>query len=278
MYQLRSRVVSAVGAAVIVFAALPALADGYAGGYSPGYAPTSWTGLYIGAHGGYAWGDFDGPLSYDDAPLFPASIFDSSEKSIDADGWFGGFQAGFNKQLGTVVVGLEADVSWTDNDGRGTFLPYPAQGPDPAWNIETELEMFGTVRGRLGFLATPDLLVYGTGGFAWAQVDSNISVTYSLTPCNGGPCATGSADNNHFGWTLGAGAEWKLSRNWSLKSEYLFVDLGTEDYAYVGSTLPPLGPGPYDTDHFHADLELHTVRVGLNYQFGGDREAPAPLK
>jgi hypothetical protein len=56
MYQLRSRVVSAVGAAAFVFAALPAFADGYAGGYSPGYLPTSWTGLYIGAHGGYAWG------------------------------------------------------------------------------------------------------------------------------------------------------------------------------------------------------------------------------
>ena len=155
----------------------------------------------------------------DDAALFPASIFDSSEKSIDADGWLGGFQAGFNKQFGTVVVGLEADVSWTDNDGRGTFLPYPAQGPDPAWNIETELEMFGTLRGRLGFLASPDLLIYGTGGFAWAQVDSNISVTYSLTPCNGGPCATGSADADHFGWTIGAGAEWKIARNWSIKSE-----------------------------------------------------------
>ena len=171
MYQLRSRVVGALCASGCLGIALPAIADGYNGGYSPRYNPTNWTGLYIGAHGGYAWGDFDGPLSYDDAALFPASIFDSSEKSIDADGWLGGFQAGFNKQFGTVVVGLEADVSWTDNDGRGTFLPYPAQGPDPAWNIETD-----------------------------------------------------------------------------------------------------------DTDHFHADLELHSVRVGLNYQFGGDREAPVPLK
>jgi outer membrane immunogenic protein len=201
--------------------AAPAAADG----------PNQWTGFYVGAHAGYGWGEWNGPLSYDDAYLTPEP-FDNSNRTIEGDSAFGGLQVGVNYQSGSWVLGVEADVSWTDINGSGSFLPYPTNPASPAWDIETKLDMFGTVRGRLGYANGP-LLVYATGG---------------------------SVDRTHVGYAVGGGLEWMLARNWTLKAEYLFVDLGEEDYAYVGADH-------YDTDHYHPDLQLQTVRLGLNYKF-----------
>ena len=100
---------------------------------------------------------------------------------------------------------------------------------------------------------------------------------YTSTPCASGPCASGHADGNHLGWAAGGGAEWKLTHNWSLSAEYLFIDLGSVDYGFEGRTAPELGSAIYGSDHYHADLQLQTVRLGLNYRFGA--ESPiVPLK
>ena len=82
------------------------------------------------------------------------------------------------------------------------------------------------------------------------------------------PCclvtATASANENHIGWAAGAGLEWMYSRNWSVKAEYLYTDLGSADYRFVGTSF--LGT-PHTTDSFPADLAFHTVRLGVNYRF-----------
>jgi outer membrane immunogenic protein len=234
-----------------------------------------WTGPYIGAHAGWVQGDWNGPLSYDDASLYPALHFDSSNRKINDNSWIAGVQAGYDYQWDRVVLGMVADVSWTDLSGTGTFIPYPANGPNPEWNIKTNLDVFGTVRGRLGYVLWPGLMIYGTGGFAWGHGEASNDVFYVSTPCAGGPCASGHADGNHLGWAAGGGAEWKLTHNWSLSAEYLFVDLGTVDYGFEGKTAPELGSAIYGSDHFHADLQLQTVRIGLNYRFG--EEAPLPI-
>lgn len=245
---------------------------------SAGDGPGIWNGAYVGVHGGWVGGDWKGPLSYDDESLYPGLTFDHSEKSISGgDTWGAGLQSGYNVRRGLIVFGAVADVTWTDLNGAGTFLPYPALGHDPEWDIKTKLDMFGTVRGRIGALVTPQLLLYGTGGFAWGRTSSSIAVNYLSTPCKGGPCATGEADTNHFGWAAGGGAEWALAHNWTLSGEYLFVDLGREDYGFEGKTAPELGSSVYGSDHIHPDLQLSTVRLGLNYHFGGD-DAVVPLK
>lgn len=219
-----------------------------------------WTGLYIGAHGGWATGQWDGPLSYEDAHKYPKLKFDGSDKAIDGEGAFGGAQIGYNHQLGTsVVVGLEADISFGKIEGEGEFLPYPDAKGSPAWRIKSEMDLFGTVRGRIGVLAQPNLLLYATGGFAWAQVDSEISPVY-------GKFVNGSAEaeNNHIGWTVGGGAEWALTDHISIKAEYLYLDLGKQDYGYAGTDAKGV---PYATDHHLPDLEFHVVKGGLNYRF-----------
>jgi outer membrane immunogenic protein len=244
--------------------------------------PYNWTGLYVGAHGGWASGGWDGPLSYDDASLYPALDFDYSSKSLDADGWLGGGQIGFNQQFGGWVLGIVVDASATDLSSSGTFNPYPALGPDPSWTVKTSLEALGTIRGKLGLLVSPGVMIYGTGGFAIGQVDSDIAVNYQTTPCGAPgvpePCATGSHKSNHIGYSVGGGFEIKLAPRWSLGTEYVFVDLGSEDYGFTGTTHKDLGSGIYGSDHLHADLEFHTVRATLNFQLSAEEGIPVPLK
>jgi outer membrane immunogenic protein len=223
-----------------------------------------WTGFYIGAHGGYGWGGWNGPLGYDDHnPAWPQPqyAFDTSDKSIDGSSWLAGVQIGANYQVGSVVLGVEADVSWTGLQGDGTFLPYPNNPPSPAWAIHGEIEMFGTARARLGYASGP-LLIFATGGLAWAKVDSTIVVKYDAPPCD---CAQGTSKTNHIGYAVGGGFEWMFARNWTINAQYLFLGLGEEDYAYVGKTL---SGATYATDHHLPNLQLHTVRGGINYKFG----------
>ena len=222
----------------------------------------SWTGPYIGIHGGWAGGDWNGPLSYDDHdPKWPMPKydFDDSDKKIDADGWLAGGQIGYDWQLGNSVIGIEGDLSYMDADGEGSFLPYPNNPGSPAWEIKSEIEMFGTLRGRLGILMTPDLLVYATGGLAFARVSSEISPVYDH-----GSNGHATDEKTHLGWTIGTGLEYRLDQGWTLRGEYLHAKLGEENYAYEGTTA---GGAVYDTDHHHPDLTLHVIRGGLNYRF-----------
>lgn len=227
-------------------------------------APYNWSGLYFGAHAGWVTGGWDGNMAYSDEYKYPQSVFDHSGKSLDGDGWLGGLQVGFNRQQGSFVWGLEADISWADLEERKQFFPYPAL--DTAWSIGNELDYFGTVRGRLGFLVTPALLLYGTGGFAWGKTDSNLVVVD--TGSGNFVTARGSAEENHFGWAAGVGGEFLVTDGWTVRAEWLHVDLGKEDYHLKGTTWAGV---PHVTDSFPAELEFDVFRVGVNYNFGVGR-------
>lgn len=176
----------------------------------------------------------------------------------------GGFQVGANKQFGTLVVGLEADVSWTGLSADGRFTtPLGSQ-----WDIKSDLDMLGTVRGRLGVAAGP-MLWYVTGGLAVGQVDTKQATNF--VDNNGKQIDVGgrtSGTNYHVGWTIGGGGEYMLGAGWTLKAEYLYVDLGNVDYALRGSNKPSGTPGatPY-TETFSSDMNFHIGRLGLNYRF-----------
>jgi outer membrane immunogenic protein len=222
-----------------------------------------WSGLYIGAHAGYGWGSTDVDLSNSTGAIFYNDPFVPSSGSLsDSDGFVGGLQVGANKQLGGMVVGLEADVSWSGMEADGTFTtPLGSQ-----WAITSELTTLGTVRGRVGLLATPALLIYGTAGLAWGQVDVTQATTF--VDGKGAKLDDGgrtSGDFNHIGYAIGAGAEYALGNGWSLKGEYLYIDLGDEDYQLTGTTKPG-GTVPY-VETFASELDLHTLRVGANYKF-----------
>jgi outer membrane immunogenic protein len=219
----------------------------------------NWTGFYVGAHAGWVWADVDAATSSSGlaAALTPFST------SIDGDGGMLGGQIGFNYQFSNIVIGLEADLSWTGVDGSATVAPLTLGGavvPGSFHTTSYDMNWFGTVRGRLGFAAN-NLLLYVTGGLAFGDIDAS-TVTTSAVPGIGVVTWAGSASDTQVGWTIGGGLEWGLGSNWSVKGEYLYYDLGDVTVTGVAAGLIP-------TIVTNVDNTGHILRLGLNYRFGG---------
>jgi outer membrane immunogenic protein len=188
-----------------------------------------WQGFYLGLNGGYAFGDTS------NAPFEVANVPVRSLGDLSPEGGFGGGQIGFNVVSGRVLFGAEADLQGADiNDSTRA----PGLGA-----ASSDVDMFGTVRGRLGFVSDRTLF-YVTGGYAWGDVESTFS-TGGLTL---------SQSEILHGFVLGGGVEYALTDNWSTKLEYQYVDL--EDSR--------LGIGARSTS---IDPDFHTVRLGVNYRF-----------
>jgi len=178
----------------------------------------TWAGFYVGAVGGYA------------------------KENADFAGMKGGFAGGtlgYNWQAGTLVYGLEADAVWADINATAGF---------PGLLTATaKIQDMGTVRGRIG-VAFDQILLYGTGGYAWA--DTKISAT-ALN------AITLSDSKVLSGWTVGAGAEAMFAPHWSLKGEYLYRSFQGETF------FPTLVRGGVPT----GTLNVHSFQVGVNYHF-----------
>lgn len=213
--------------------------------------PVDWTGFYIGLSGGFAGDKFTYPLTVTGAPV-------SASADVTSGGLLVGGTIGYNYQFANnFVIGLEADWSWANVDGQvglnATLGPIGI-----GITAGSELESLGTLRARVGY-SWNRLLVYGTGGFAWGKVNSGLSAGL-------GPLAlTLSRGHNLTGWTVGAGAEYALTNNLSVKTEYLYTDLGD-------ATLLNVAVGGA-TVNLDIETKFHTVRAGLNYRFGS--RAPA---
>jgi len=215
----------------------------------PAYQPPpvySWTGTYYGANVGYSWGH-----AKNEATVLGLGVSESQK----IDGVIGGFQSGYNYQFGAWVLGLETDIQASGQKGGSTFTALAA----PLSTVVTDhkLQWFGTSRTRLGFLATPNILLYGTAGVAYGQIKD----TYAITVAGLGSATTTLKDVKS-GWTAGAGVEGVLGGGWSAKVEYLYIDLGKLEY-----TINVPGAGTIAT--WTNRVTDNIVRVGLNYKWGG---------
>ena len=205
---------------------------------------------FIGANIGYGWGDFEQAFDAEVIILGPLSEgFDA-----DGDGILGGAQAGFNWQTGQFVFGVEVDVQAVNIDGGANrFFDFGLATLDA--DVSTEIDWFGTARGRIGFVPTERLMVYGTGGFAFGETTSSASYDAGIFGSD-----SASSKDTRTGWAAGAGAEYAFADNWTLKAEYLYVDLGEETF------LNLVEPGLLEAD-LTSDVTLQTVRLGINYKF-----------
>lgn len=199
----------------------------------------TWAGFYVGAHAGYAWGNFE---ASDVDPAFRALI-DENLNHKPSGGVFGG-HVGYNYQVGNIVLGVEGDGSYATVRGS-VFYDFPLLGGNFTDQQTSKIDAMFSARGRLGYAFGP-ALVYATGGVATAQVSSTF--TASLL----GQTLSTADKAWHTGYTVGGGVEYKLAPNWSTRVEYLYADLGEQTH-----TVEPF------------KLSMNVVRVGLTYQFGG---------
>jgi outer membrane immunogenic protein len=237
----------------------------------------NWSGLYLGANGGYAWSDGDESTLKVFTPAGAViPTFAPLRYSLEPEGPFGGGQIGFNHQTGELVLGVEADIQASDiDDDSFTVFANPGNPNNIApfaYDASLKIDWFGTVRARLGY-AWDRSLVYVTGGLAYGQVDYR--ALYDFLPVGPGQSfGRASSRDTKTGYVLGAGFEHACDRNWSLKLEYQYIDLGDE--TVEGALFFRDGRPSEETFKTDFDADFHTVRVGLNYRFG-DAE-PAPLK
>jgi outer membrane immunogenic protein len=211
----------------------------------------TWTGFYVGVNGGYV---FDGGRSTitGSPALLGTGFAPSGSAKTMGDGFTLGGTLGYNYQIGSVVLGLEADLNYVDLGKRVTTVIGPL-----STTVAQEASYLGTVRGRLGY-AFDRVLIYATGGLAYGDQDASTTIT--------APAAfwSGSKSTTRFGYTIGAGLEYAITNNWSAKVEYLYYDLGKADYTspqVAGAVIP----GVFGTTR--ADNTGNIVRAGINYRF-----------
>jgi outer membrane immunogenic protein len=282
----------------------------------------TWTGFYVGGNVGGSWGDARTDIAGSGTTVSfpppslpitnaPATFADSQTQRLN--GVIGGGQVGYNYQFNPRwVLGFEADIQGSGERGSNAFadpfstLVCTAEGQAGCLNqfsrfnglaataYDAKISWFGTVRGRLGFLISDQVLLYGTGGLAYGRVElSGITNVNGSLPLGGffgtvpfGPAATAfSESNTKVGYAVGGGIEGKCSyllpAGWTWKLEYLYIDLGSLDTSTSFAAAPakaavfftPLAGTMTTHTHFTDNI----VRVGLNYKFGYPA-APAVYK
>lgn len=251
----------------------------------------SWSGFYVGGNLGVSFSNANpsssiacgaagvadyicstiDPPSQANAPAVVNSLVGSSSNSSV----IGGAHAGYNQQAGLIVYGGEIDVGYfnfgTSQLGRGV---YPATGGGgaalggdsfvAATSVSSDLLV--TLRGRLGYLVSPNLLGYATGGLAIGRVKTANSFVDSHD--DGNPFSGngfGERSETKVGWTVGAGLEYAFARNWSVRAEYMYLDLGSSSVnTLITNQNHASEQTPFNTS---VDLTAHLVRAGVSYKF-----------
>jgi outer membrane immunogenic protein len=202
---------------------------------TPEVLPTGfvWTGGYVGVDAGYLWGD--GTFEVEGT---------TETADGDIDGWLAGVYAGYNYQFANnLVLGLDADIAWSNADGFGQAVTGGVPGPADT-GILYELNWTGAARMKVGY-AMDRFLPYIAGGLAFGGVDAT-SFTAGV--------ATAEGDDTMVGWTIGAGLEYAFTDNMIGRAEYRYTDLGDFDITN-GATIG------------HVGVQTHDVRLGLAYKF-----------
>ena len=151
------------------------------------------------------------------------------------------------------MYGVEGQGGWAGLFGDSLHL---LSGPPPTTTVHSRVDALGTLTARIGYAWGP-VLLYAKGGLALTR--DSYQLTDPIVPLPDNILA--SASETRLGWTIGAGLEWAYIPNWSLKLEYGYLDLGSGSvsFSFLGGSA----------ELFDIDQQIHTLKVSMNYQFGG---------
>jgi outer membrane immunogenic protein len=240
-------------------------------------------GPYIGVNAGAAWGrsgfstnpncpaaSVDATFcnaAPDPSAVNGAAVAASGSGKLSPVGFTGGVQAGYNWQRGHIVYGAEVDFGALDLEKRATesgLFPFAFLATQYTLTQKMSADWLATVRARLGFTMMPHVLLYTTGGLAFSDV--KLSSSYgdnAIDAAFPGGSGYGSKSAIRTGWTAGGGIEWAHDKDWLIRVEYLYVDLGSMRVAVPTSNTPEFT----QTMTVSSDLTAQIGRVGLNYRF-----------
>ncbi|MBP0437902.1 porin family protein [Tianweitania sediminis] len=241
-------------------------------------ASTGWSGVYVGLQAGYGFGD-DGQVQLSPftnpgliGAFTPAGAAAGSSFNANGDfddGFVGGAHIGYDHQIGNIVIGGILDVSYTDlGDEQRAFSRSPAE-----YVIERELDLLATLRARLGYsFANDRFLAYATGGVAYGDVDFNYRQG-ALSPAS--TVSTSGGQDSDFGYTVGGGVEMRMTQNVSFGLEYLYTNLGDNDFnanlqgGPFGGVGGAVGSNPGGTNLTGSDddFDFHTIQAKISYRF-----------
>ena len=234
----------------------------------------SWTGWHVGVNAGYGWGDPSALFTPANLPLPTNGRLDEaaapSTLSTSPKGGLFGAQTGYTTQLNnalTAGVELEAifaklkDYSKTSETNKNTVVSDPVQTNATA-SINSQMDWFGTLRGRLGYNANL-VMPYITGGAALGHIKTtvNVSGTYFNTTTGTNTGAFGNSatvSDTRWGTAVGGGIDWAITPRWAVRSEYLFLHFPGKAYGALIPGLTSLRNG----------MDAHIGRIALNYRFG----------
>jgi outer membrane immunogenic protein len=218
----------------------------------PPPACAQFRGFYVGGQVGatyykHRWHDLDGF-----GPSLNAAL--PATGSADDWGWNAGVTAGYNWQLGCTVFGVEGDWSWTHAKAERVYVSSTNTSEDVY--VSSRMKWFGTLRGRLGGVVAQNLLLYVTGGAAWARFDRNFAYTGSTE------VETFSDRDTRWGWTAGAGAEWAITSSVSVKGDVLYLGFPSKDTAFTSTIIDPGIVYRFDNKD-----SAWVSRIGVNFRF-----------
>ncbi|HVV80514.1 MAG TPA: outer membrane protein [Pseudolabrys sp.] len=211
---MKSRLIH-LGLAIAAMLAVPVAASAADLGPAPSYKAPAYVAPSYATWSGFYVG-INGGYGFGKA--------DGGGANVDVNGFLVGGTVGYNLQTGVWVWGIEGDFDYSAMK-------------DSTGGVDTKVPWFATVRGRIGYAGWGNLMPYITGGAAFAKMEVDAG-------------AAGSDNDTKVGWTLGAGLEYAMFSNWSVKIEYLYADLGT--YSIGGADI---------------DYTTNIVRAGINYRF-----------
>jgi outer membrane immunogenic protein len=241
-------------------------------------AYTNWTGCYLGGTVGASWGRSDGYSTNGATTSGVATGFTPILAGVPLTNQFsmtgltGGAYGGCQIQLGVWVIGAEGDWEAINKEGQafyvngpaGSTIPLAAGGVGavrPGFYLSAKERWLATARGRIGY-AVDKWLFSVSGGAAWMKIDSSESTSVPFATTASPISLANIQSDNRVGWTLGAAVEYALPYNWSIRAEYLYVQIPSYTTFTPGTTFEGF------KNVTAGRITDNIVRFGLAYRFG----------